>query len=374
MKSRFSRYSGLILIPPLNANVRDDIDKSMMIQLDKVNPKFRQLTDLLFFSDRMDLDLSEFKQLLKENHDPHFDYLWDRFKKGTEIFWENGEQFWFDRLSFLLSLNEKTLAKYVEDYLQKRMFSTVRAKFSIDIKYDNEYLQFLQFCKVKHFRKESLVPVKNYLTEMPSHLSTDKLIKIVNSFIPIVFNDIDEYASIITKKITQSARHFDLLLALEQQGILFDKRPIIRLAFEIIVERAHNDKNRRAFFTIINDPTIRNGLKQIYNSSHHPKLMALISDCDYQIIEEHHLRNVKNLVDLDATVADEIAIIYADKLYHRSTGHKKANADRLIRLLKTIPQIMPKKILAYLSSNNKMSDIKYVLSAFPDLRKLAAFV
>src|SRR5678815_3683561 len=148
MKSRFSRYSGLILIPPLNANVRDDIDKSMMIQLDKVNPKFRQLTDLLFFSDRMDLDLSEFKQLLKENHDPHFDYLWDRFKKGTEIFWENGEQFWFDRLSFLLSLNEKTLAKYVEDYLQKRMFSTVRAKFSIDIKYDNEYLQFLQFCKV----------------------------------------------------------------------------------------------------------------------------------------------------------------------------------------------------------------------------------
>jgi hypothetical protein len=42
--------------------------------------------------------------------------------------------------------------------------------------------------------------------------------------------------------------------------------------------------------------------------------------------------------------------------------------------MKTFPQISPKKILAYLSSQNKMTDIKYMLLAFPNLRKLAAFV
>jgi hypothetical protein len=73
-------------------------------------------------------------------------------------------------------------------------------------------------------------------------------------------------------------------------------------------------------------------------------------------------------------VVDELAIIYADKLYQRRTSHKKSNADRLIRLLKSVPQITPKKILAYLSSRNQVPDIKYILSAFPDLRKLAAFV
>jgi hypothetical protein len=342
--------------------------------LDKISPKFRQLTDLLLLSDRMDLDLSEYRRLLKENYEVHFNYLWDRFKKSSEIFWENGEQFWENRLTFLLGLSEKTLSKYIEDHLEKRMFHLIRMKHEVSILYDIEYLQFVEYCKVKFARQESLISVKGYLTEMPSHIKLDKLINIVNSFIPIVFANMDEYAEAITKKITHSARSFDLLLALEGQGVKFDKQPIVKLASDLIVGRQHNEKNRRAFFTILNDPFIRNKLKEEYGAAHRAKLIDLIESCDYQMIEEHHLRNIKNLVELDRSLADELAVIYADKLYRRNTGHKKANADRLIRLLKTIPQIVPKKILAYLSSNNKMSDIKYVLSAFPDLKKLAAFV
>lgn len=358
----------------VNPNVNDDIDNDMAIQLDKINPKFRQLTDLLFFTDRADLDLSEYKSLLKENYEPHFSYVWDRFRKSSEIFWENGEQFWSHRLSFLLSLNEKTLTKNIEEHLEKRMVQSVRLKHSVNIKYDIEYLQFLEFCKIKHDRKENLNSVKVYLTEMPSHLGVDKLINIVNSFIPIVFKDMNEYVEAVTKRITQSARSFDLLAELEKQGVKFDKGPVVSLARDIVLERAHNEKNQRAFFTIINDAGIRDAIKKDYDAPYRERLLDLLQSCDYQMIEEQHLRNIKNIVELDETVADELAIIYADKLYARSTGHKKANADRLIRLLKMVPQVTPKKILAYLSSNNKMSDIKYVLSAFPDLRKLAAFV
>lgn len=362
------------IVSIINSYHSDDIDIDMTLELDKVNPEFRQLTDLLLFSDRMDLDLSEYKRLLRENHDPHFNYLWDRFKRASEIFWQEGEKFWNSRLSFFLSLNDKVLTKYIEEHLEKRMFGLVRSKHTLDPKYDLAYLQYVEFCHVKFDRKESLASVKQYLTEMPQHLNAEKIIKIVSSFIPIVFSNIDEYVEVITKKITQSARHFDLLQALEQQGIGFDKGPITKLALEIITERKYNDKNRRAFFAILNDNVVRSGLKNLYNSSHRDKLLEFLESCDYQMIEDHHLRNIKNIVDLDASVADDIAIIYADKLYHRNTGHKKANADRLIRLMKMIPQVTPKKILAYLSSNNKMSDIKYVLSAFPDLRKLAAFV
>lgn len=346
----------------------------MAIHLNKIHPKFRELTDLLFFTDRMDLDLSEYKGLLKENYEFHFSYVWDRFTKSAEISWENGEQFWAHRLSFLLDLNEKTLSKYIEEFLEKRMFNLIRSKDNAHIIYDIEYLQFIEYCKVKRARQESLITVKGYLTELPSHMNFDKLITVVNSFIPIVFSDINEYTEAISKKITNIARSFDLLVCLEQQGIKFDKQPIVKLAMEIIMDRSHTDKKRRAFFTILNNATIRSKLKEEYNSSYRDKLISLLNSCDYQFLQEHHLRNIINIVDLDRTVADDLGVLYTDKLYTRNTSHKKSNADKIIRLLKAVPQIAPKKILVYLSSNNKMSDIKYVLSSFPDLKKLAAFV
>src|SRR5882724_4870297 len=62
----------------------------MSLNLNEINPKFRQLTDLLLFSDQMDLDLSEYKFLLRSNQTAHYPYFWDRFQKASEIFWEKG--------------------------------------------------------------------------------------------------------------------------------------------------------------------------------------------------------------------------------------------------------------------------------------------
>lgn len=346
----------------------------MPLKLNKINSKFRQIVDLLFYSDRMDLDCSNFKILLRENYEPHFEYLWDRFKKCTDIAWEDGSAFWSNRLVFLFSLNEKTLSRYIYEYLEKRMFSLVRSKHEINIKYDIEYLQFLELCKIKQARHEDLSSVKNYLTEMPSHLNLDKLISIVESFIPSVFANMDEFAQIIVKKITHSSRNFDLLIQLEERGIAFNKKSIAALAREILIERKHNDKNRRAFFTLLNNKGIASMLKSDYSPLYRPNLISLLESCNYEMIEEFHLRNIINIINLDSAVADDLAVIYADKLYARGSGHKKANADRLIRLLKTVPQISSRKVLVYLSCHNKMSDIKYILSSFPDLKKLAAFV
>lgn len=349
----------------------------MTVQLDRVNPKFRQLTDLLFFSDRMDLDLSEFKSLLKENYNNHHAYMWDRLQKCTEVFWENGEQFWSNRFAFLLSLDEKQVSKNLEELLETRMFELVRNKSQVNIAYDIQYLQFVEFCKLKFQKKEDLSNIKNYLMELPSHSSVEKLVNIVNSFTPFVFNSLNDYADHLARKITQSSRNFDFLLALEEmapENFFLDREPIVKLAKDIIIDRSLNDKNRRAFFNIINDKKIMLSLKKEYHISMRVRLVSLLDSCEYQMIEEHHLRNIKNILELDPSLADDIVEIYAAKLYGRSSGHKKANADRLIRLVKTIPEISSRKVLSFLSSNNKMNDIKYVLSSFPDLKKLAAFV
>ena len=149
---------------------------------------------------------------------------------------------------------------------------------------------------------------------------------------------------------------------------------MVQLALEILSERARSIKNILAFFSLINDPSLLDAIKSEYTHSHKERLLDLLSSCDYSILEEYHLRNIKNLIALDKTIADDVAIIYANKLYARRVSHKRANVDRLIRLLNTFPEISQKKILAYLSSTNKMVDIKHVITMFPNLRKLAVFV
>lgn len=345
----------------------------MAINLDRINPKFRQLVDLLLFSDRMDLDLSNFKSLLRENS-RHLEYLWDRFERASDIFWEDGATFWFHRLSFLFSLNDKSLSKRIEEFLENRMFETIRNSASININYDIEFMQYVECCKVKHSRKDSLLNIRSYLIDYSSQIAIDKLIVLVESFVPFIFKDLSEYADCITRKVAQSARSFDLLLALEARGLKFDRLPIAMLARDILIARSSSERNRRAFFTIINDSGVMSIFKNNYDTICRDKLLQMLENCDYTLIEDNHLRNFKNLMNLDPTLVDEVAVIYADKLFLRGTGHKKANADRLIRLLKNVPQIAPKKILAYLSANNRMSDIKYILASFPELKKLAAFV
>src|SRR5574339_339490 len=156
------------------------IKYSMTPSLGKINPKFRNLTDLLFFSDRMDLDLSEYKSLLRENHAEHREYLWSRFQKSSEIFWEQGSQFWNHRLEFLFSLGESSLSADVSTFIEKRMFNLVKMKSTIDIKHDIELQQFYEYCEIKTKRKESLQTVKDYFFSMPSHVAAPKIIQIID--------------------------------------------------------------------------------------------------------------------------------------------------------------------------------------------------
>jgi len=347
-----------------------------MLGIEKLNPKFRHLTDLLFFTDRTDIDFSSYKLLLKdkENAEAHLVYLIDRFEKASTIFWEDGPKFWAHRLNILFSLDEKGLIQNISHTIENKLHNLLRHKSRVSIKYDIEFQQFLEYCKLKNSRGESLQSVKDYLLSLSSHTDIDSLIPLMNHFIPLLFKDMSEYVDVLLKKITQSARNFDLLCQLEQKGVVFNKQPLFQLAEDLLLTRALNDKNRRALFSMMNDVHVMSHLKKQYSAVDRPRLLDFIEACDFQDIEHNHLENVKNILQIDDSVGDDLAIIYADKLFARRTGHRKANADRLVRLLRTFSRIQPKKVLAYLSSNNKMTDIKYVLSAFPDLKKLAAFV
>lgn len=342
------------------------------MQLEKIDPQFRIITDQLFFTDRMDLDLSNYLDLLNSNEE-HLPYLWDRLHRSMEIFWE--ASFWENRFDFLLTLNHpKKITEALDSYLISHFRHLITSQLNANPKHDNVYQQTIAWIKAKLLHKEDLKLISNLLLEMPYFVSAHRVFPIVNNFIPYLFADINEYVAIISKQIGQSARSFEVLRHLEGQGLPIDKAPMFKLVDNLLFKRTPNRKNRRAFFMLISDPPVMSHLKDNYKPENRDRLLELISRCDYQELEEQHLRNLKSLLELDESIADDLINVYADRLYSRGTGHKKANIMRLIRACKTYSQFSPKKILVYLSVNNKMSDVKYLLSAFPDLKTLALFV
>jgi hypothetical protein len=209
---------------------------------------------------------------------------------------------------------------------------------------------------------------------IPHFTQSTKILGVINYFIPHLFTNEDEYVAALSIEVGQSARSFEIIKQLEIQGIKIDKAPLFKLARNLLFKRAVNRPNRRSFFAMIDDPAIMAHLKSEYKTEHRDRLLALVKACEFREIEEYHLRNVKNLLELDVSVADELMTTYANSLYARGTGYKKANVQRLIRLCKSYQQISPKKVLVYLSSQNRMPDIKYLMKAFPDLKTLIPFV
>lgn len=343
-----------------------------MLALDKIDPQFRKLVDQLFFTDRTDLDTSNFPALLG-NKDEHFAYLHDRFTRSQEIFWD--EAFWLHRFDLLLSLNSKRASLVIEPHLISQFRSLVIRNPQANVNSDNAYIQFVAWSKTKSNRKEDISAIRDFLLGLPHIIQISRLTSVVSHFAPHIFQSSDEYIEIISKRIGQVARNFEVLQQLERQGLKIDKAPVFKLAKDLLLKRVPNRNNKRALFTMMEDTAMMTHLQTEYcPSDHRSRLIKLVQSCDYKELEQYHLRNIKNLLILDAALADEILATYLESLYIRRAGYKRSNVKRLIRACKTFPQLSSKKVLAYLASNNRMSDIKYILKAFPDLKTLAPFI
>jgi hypothetical protein len=342
-----------------------------MFALDKVDPEFRILADKLFFTDRTDLDLSKFKDLF-ESREAHYSYLWDRFTRGVEIFWD--ETFWANRLDILLSLESKRLETEIGNFLLIRFRRLIDTRYNPDPKLYTEFSQFVAWTQTKALRKEDVQPFREYFISLVHSMQVDRLTYIIGHFIPHLFQDLNEYLSLLGKRVSESARSFEVLRQLESQGVPIDKGPLFKLSSNLLFKRALNRPNRRSFFGLLDDASVIAHLKSEYKPENRSRLIDLIKMCDFKEIEEYHLRNVKNLLELDSSIADELLTSYADSLYARGTGYKGANAKRLVRLCKMFPVFAPKKVLVYLSTHSRMADIKYLISAFPDLKTLIPFV
>lgn len=342
------------------------------MELEKIDPKFRILVDQLFFTDRMDLDLSDFALLLGDNL-YHHNYLWDRFIRSSEIFWD--ELFWINRFEFLLEHKTKHGIYDIEPVLSNRLKRLLIFNANANPAIHNDYIHYIALTKAKINKEENIQNIKDFLSELLYCLPFPKLVAVISNFVPMVFDDTNSYIKHITKGIGHSERSFELIKEIENNGFVVDRTTICKTAKNLLFIRAINKSNRRALFSMMNDPIIMTGLKSEYDSKQHrERLINIIFGCDFREIEEKNLRNIKNILNIDPAVAEELLMTYTNKLYARGTGYKGANIKRLIRACKSFKQFPPKKILVYLATNNRMSDIKLLVAAFHELKPLLPFV
>lgn len=341
------------------------------MQLSLIDPKYRKLVDQLFFTDRTDLDKSEFIQLFA-NKDVHFDYLWDRIRRSREIFWE--ESFWIDRFEFLLTVNPRKIEQDLESKLLSEFKQLLMHTYNVNPQYNNVYLQMIAWTKAKNNKKLGTKAIESLLIELIHFNSVPQVLEVIKQFIPHIFQNMDEYVTLISKGITASSRNMQLVQELEKLGISLDKEPMLKLSRDLLFKRALNRPNRRTLFNLFTDQVVMDHLKAQYKPENRDRLIAFVKSCDFKEIEERHLRNIKNLLDIDVTIADELLTTYAEKLYARGTGAQGANIKRLIKACKTYPQFSPKKLLVWMSNNNRVSNIKFLTSAFPDLKPLVPFL
>jgi len=340
--------------------------------LSKVDPNFRKMTDLLFFSDREDIDIVLYKKLLKENYQINIEYFFDRFCKSCEISWE--PTFWHNRFLFIRSLKDKLLIKRVDSTLYKKIKTYLKNE-NIDLN-SPDYLQFVQLCKVKSLHKNDLKSIKTFLMDLFSYVNAYKLYQILNSIIPLIFNSFTDYFYFVAKNSKDHYLTFKVFRSLKKRGVIIEPECLNDMIRSLLFNKNPLGKVRRAhsFFFILSDVDCRESFKKTFTSDYSKQIPNFIKYLDLRDMEGEHFSNIKNLIYLDSSLADDIATTYLEKIYARSVVHKKANADKIIKLLKLIPEISPKKVIFWLSSMKRVNDVNYVLKEFPSLKSLVAFL
>jgi hypothetical protein len=345
----------------------------MLLNLEKIHPKFRQITDLLFLSDKTDINLSNYKSLLRLNSKDHLKYLMNQFEKSSHIFWENGEKLWAFRLKFLFSLKQQSLTEHIQSFIEKRFFNLLKVKSSPNPQYDIEFYQFIEYCKYYRVKKYSLSSIREEYLKITAQTNIQKLIQTTKYLIPYLFKDINEYGNLVMYNLMSCVGQFELLKELKDHGYKYNIKPIVTAMKDMLFNNG-NPSDNYITFTILNDKCIQDSLKSEYKPENKDSIVRFLEGCDFSILDEKWIRNTVNIINVAPNAADDIAAVYIKKLYENAYSHKRASADRIIRLLKKCPTVSPKKVLVYLANKGKMADIKLLIGAYPELKKLSAFI
>ena len=345
------------------------------IPISKINPEFRLYLDLLFYTDRKDLNIDKFKNLLIENYNINYKYFIYRLEKSSEIFWSS--EVWYDKISFLLSINDKKIRKNINSFFEKRIFNLIRKKHKIDQTVDVEYIQFIELIKFKSKNNESFNNIIQEILKLSSYIKFKKLYDFIQSTIPYVFKSFDDVVEIYIDSILdlKYSRNIEFLDYLNIRGHLIDKKHY-NYIFNKILEKKNstNKKTKLLLLKVIRNNNIIDFIKNNYSKEMDDFFEQLITSCYYTDYEKDHYKNTKALIEINPKFADLILKEFSDLLFIEEFEHNRAKLDKLLKLNRFVPEITIKKIVGVLIKNNRKKEIGYLVKLYPELKKITTLI
>jgi hypothetical protein len=340
----------------------------------RVDSSVKKQIDLLLFTDQENVNLQNFKKILRSNAPYNLRYFWDAFYRASNIF--NEPEFWERKFSIIHSLKYRKLFGKLENYLLNRLKFLLKSRKKPNIEKSIEYIQFLQLCKVKIKYKQNVKNIKMFLYSLPNCVNNEKLLLMTQSVFPDICKSATDYICQVLKIYKKFPNIFGFVDFLERKNIFVDKEEIIKIINDYFFGKNPPALMFRSsiLLEIISNNIGLEIIKKIYNINNKNKIIVLIKNLSFSQLEGQYFIHIKNLLSIDDSLVDNIMEIYLEKLYTRTVYHKRANTDRIIKLNQLSPLINFKKVINWLSKNNRTSDAQYFMKKFPEFSRLAAFV
>lgn len=341
-----------------------------MLRLDKVDLKFRSLSDLFLLSNNSVPDSVIFSALLKDKD--NFNYFWNRFRISSNIFWEDNNEVWYNKFIYLLSLNNKSLSTRIERFLEKRFKQILLSDKAPHIIYDIEYSQYVQFCKAKKKLKHKLKFVREFLLSTIERSKFERSIPIVKEFIPTVFKDINDLSITLSNKLYHGSSYLIILRELEKKhGAITNNVKIYNIFLNLLSRKNHTFEQKDALLSLIIDDSIFALIKQNYNPSIKKSFTSLVKNIGYYEVVENNFKAFKNIIEIDNSFLDSMVESVITSIYKSYFNARKINL--ILKLMKSVPEIQPKKVFYAVANNNGKMEMKTLVRKYPELKGLSLF-
>ncbi len=275
-------------------------------------------------------------------------------------------------MTVLLGLESAVVTKAVEKFVNKRLVALFRNRQDLNIKYYTEFIQYLEFTKVKYNRKENLSHIRNYLLELPNSFKVEKVIEIVKLFVPVIFKDVNEFATQLCKKIIHSPKNLLILKELEKKGVQYNRQLLVD-CFELVLTKPTTHKTAKAFMALMEEKEVVAHLKGL-NSSHGSKMDELLFELNFKDFEHNKYVVFDNLTQNYEDLIQPLLELYIDKLLLRGSRYMKSNCNRCARLCQALPCFEPKMVFHYFSSKNKLEYVREFSNLYPAFKQYIPFL
>jgi hypothetical protein len=347
----------------------DLIDQNNFKLISKeLSTKFKESTDVLCYSNSINIDVDEYKNMfLKENRS--IDYLSYRILYSYDIMWDNCFDVWYNKFKFLMSMNLHKVNKLLFNTFEDRI-NVLFAKVRFD-RDDIALLQYKALCKAKKDLGKSLISSKKFIIKKSSILKNNKAYDIIKTFIPLLFNNFDEFIINSILVYGSSKKIADIIYFISVNDKI-DLNPIQNKIMLSLNDKKYNGSCDYFILKMITIEGVLNAIQVAYFPLTKLNLLKIFNRLSFIEMELDKFNYFKRILQIDLSLKNDLIAAYINALNDAYFTHKLAVAAKLKKLINNVQEVSERDVFVQIATHSQ-KNVKYFIDIFPEFKELSMF-